>query len=61
MAKLGRPKKPDAKKGSVHFRIGEKETEMLRELSKRNEKTRTDIFVGLLEREYERVVGKKEE
>lgn len=61
MSKRGRPKKPDAKRDSIHFRLGEKESSMLLELSKKTEKSRTDIFVGLLEREYNRVVGKKED
>lgn len=61
MAKRGRPKKPDAKRDTIHFRIGEKESNMLTKLSGKTGQNRTDIFVGLLEREYKRVVEENKE
>lgn len=59
MAKRGRPKKPDAKRESIHFRLGKDESEMLNELSKKTGKNKTDIFVDLMSKEYERIVGKE--
>lgn len=58
MAKRGRPPKPDAKRESIHFRLGKDESEMLNELSKKTGKSKTDIFVGLVTKEYKRIIEK---
>lgn len=52
MAKLGRPIKPDAKRDGVNIRLTKEESDMLRELSKKTGKTRTDIMVAGLKRIY---------
>ena len=59
MARRGRPPKIDAKRRSVNFRLADGEDLMLRELSKKTGKSRTDIFVELMTREYEKVVRKE--
>ena len=59
MAKRGRPPKPDAKRESIHFRLGKDESEMLNELSKKTGKSKTDIFIGLVMKEYKRIIGKE--
>lgn len=61
MAKRGRPPKPDAKRESIHFRLGKDESEMLNDLSKKTGKNKTDIFVGLITKEYKRIIGKEYE
>lgn len=58
MAKRGRPPKPDAKRDSIHFRLGKDESEMLNDLSKKTGKNKTDIFIGLVTKEYKRIIGK---
>ena len=55
MAKRGRPPKLDAKKQNINFRLADDEASMLRELSKITGRTRTDIFVDLMKKEYSRV------
>ena len=57
--KRGRPVKMDAKRDGVHFRLGEKEKSMLTELSEKTGKSRTDLFVGMLEREHKKVMRRK--
>ena len=59
MAKRGRPPKPDAKRESIHFRLGKDESKMLNDLSKKTGKNKTDIFVGLVMKEYKRIIGKE--
>lgn len=59
MAKRGRPPKPDAKRDSIHFRLGKDESEMLNDLSKKTGKSKTDIFIGLVTKEYKRIIGKE--
>lgn len=54
MAKRGRPVKPDAKRKNVMLRLNDKQTSMLRDLSKRTGRNQTDIFVGLMEEEYKK-------
>lgn len=58
MAKRGRPPKPDAKRDNIHFRLRKDESEMLNDLSKKTGKSKTDIFMKLMTKEYERIVGK---
>lgn len=58
MARRGRPPKPDAKRDSIHFRLGKDESEMLNDLSKKTGKNKTDIFIGLVTKEYKRIIGK---
>jgi uncharacterized protein (DUF1778 family) len=55
MAKRGRPPKLDAKKQNINFRLADDEASMLSELSKITGRTRTDIFVDLMKKEYSRV------
>ena len=59
MAKRGRPLKPDAKRGGIYFRLDENESNMLKELSEKTGKNRTEIFTNLLGREYKRVMKRK--
>ena len=59
MGKIGRPKKLDAKRKKVQFRLKDKQVEMLDNISKKTGRNKTDIFVELMTREYERVVGKE--
>ena len=54
MAKRGRPVKPDAKRKNVMLRLNDKQASMLRDLSKRTGRNQTDIFVGLMEKEYKK-------
>lgn len=59
MARRGRPPKPDAKRDGIHFRLGKDQVEMLNDLSKKTGKNKTDIFIGLVTKEYKRIVGKE--
>lgn len=59
MGKIGRPKKPDTKRKKVQFRLKDKQVEMLDNISKKTGRNKTDIFVDLMTREYERVIGKE--
>lgn len=57
MSKRGRPPKPDAKRKGIRFRLRDDQTEMLDKLSEKTGKSKTDIFVDLMTKEYEHVVG----
>lgn len=59
MAKRGRPVDPNAKRCGIRFRLREDQAKMLYDLSKKIGKSRTDIFVDLMTKEYERVIGKE--
>ena len=59
MAKRGRPINPNAKREGINFRLRKDQAEMLHDLSKKTGRSRTDIFVDLMTREYERVIGKE--
>lgn len=59
MGKIGRPKKPDAKRKKVQFRLKDKQVEMLDNISKKTGRNKTDIFVDLMTKEYGRVVRKE--
>lgn len=59
MAKRGRPRNPNAKRECINFRLRKDQAEMLHDLSKKTGRSRTDIFVDLMTREYERVIGKE--
>lgn len=52
MAKRGRPIKPDAKREAIHFRLNNKQMHMLESLSEWQDKSKTDIFIGLLINEF---------
>lgn len=58
MAKRGRPIKEDAKRDNIHFRIGKDESNMLTELIEHTNANRTDLFIDLLRKEYDRVFNK---
>lgn len=60
MAKRGRPIKPDAKRNGLNIRFGTEENDMLLKLSELTGKTRTEVFVDSLRREYNRVVRNNE-
>ena len=59
MGKIGRPKKLDAKRKKVQFRLKDKQVEMLDNISKKTGRNKTDIFVDLMTKEYGRVVRKE--
>ena len=59
MAKRGRPVDPNAKREGINFRLRKDQAEMLHDLSKKTGRSRTDIFVDLMTREYERVIGEE--
>ena len=59
MARRGRPIKEDAKRYGICFRLRKDQAEMLHDLSKKTGKSRTDIFVDLMTKEYERVIGEE--
>lgn len=59
MAKRGRPRNPSAKREGINFRLRKDQAEMLHDLSKKTGRSRTDIFVDLMTKEYERVIGKE--
>ena len=59
MAKRGRPRNPNAKREVINFRLRKDQAELLHDLSKKTGISRTDIFVDLMTREYERVIGKE--
>lgn len=59
MAKRGRPIDPNAKRDGIRFRLRADQVKMLRDLSEKTGKSRTELFVGLIEQEYERVIGKE--
>lgn len=59
MGKIGRPKKPDAKRKKVQFRLKDKQVEMLDNISKKTGRNKTDIFVDLMTKEYGRVIRKE--
>lgn len=59
MGKIGRPKKPDAKRKKAQFRLKDKQVEMLDNISKKTGRNKTDIFVDLMTKEYGRVVRKE--
>ena len=54
MGKIGRPKKLDAKRKKVQFRLKDKQVEMLDNISKKTGRNKTDIFVDLMTKEYGR-------
>lgn len=56
MAKRGRPRDPNAKREGINFRLRKDQAEMLHDLSKKTGRSRTDIFVDLMTKEYERVI-----
>lgn len=55
MGKIGRPKKPDAKRKKVQFRLKDKQVEMLDNISKKTGRNKTDIFVDLITHEHDRL------
>lgn len=55
MGKMGRPKKPDAKRKVVQFRLKDKQVDMLKNISEKTGRNKTDIFVDLITREHNRV------
>lgn len=59
MAKRGRPRNSNAKREGINFRLRKDQAEMLHDLSKKTGRSRTDIFVDLMTKEYERVIGKE--
>ncbi len=59
MGKIGRPKKLDAKRKKVQFRLKDKQVEMLDNISKKTGRNKTDIFVDLMTKEYGRVIRKE--
>ena len=59
MAKRGRPVDPNAKRYGIRFRLREDQAKMLHAISKKTGRSRTDIFVDLMTKEYERVIGKE--
>lgn len=59
MAKRGRSVDSNAKRYGIRFRLRKDQADMLHDLSKKTGRSRTDIFVDLMTKEYERVVGKE--
>jgi len=59
VGKIGRPKKLDAKRKKVQFRLKDKQVEMLDNISKKTGRNKTDIFVDLMTKEYGRVIRKE--
>ena len=59
MSKRGRPIKVNAKRNNVRFRLTNDQADILKELSEKSGKSRTDIFVDLITKEHERVVGEE--
>ena len=55
MAKIGRPKKLDAKRKVVQFRLNDRLAEMLDNISEKTGRNKTDIFVELITHEHRRV------
>ncbi len=55
MGKIGRPKKLDAKRKKVQFRLKDKQAEMLDNISKKTGRNKTDIFVDLITHEHDRL------
>ena len=55
MGKIGRPKKLDAKRKKVQFRLKDKQVEMLDNISKKTGRNKTDIFVDLITHEHDRL------
>ena len=55
MVKRGRPIKPDAKRDGMNIRLSSDENKMLWEIAEKTGKTRTDVLVDGLRREYERI------
>lgn len=55
MGKIGRPKKLDAKRKKVQFRLKDKQVEMLDNISKKTGRNKTDIFVDLISHEHDRL------
>lgn len=59
MARRGRPKKPNARRGGVHIRLNDEEVSMLEELSDKNNKPRAEIFRELMVGEYQKSIKKE--
>nr|WP_296955223.1 hypothetical protein [uncultured Mediterraneibacter sp.] len=55
MSKKGRRRKPDAKRKGANFRVNDNQLNMLNAISETTGKSKTDIFVDLVSREYERI------
>lgn len=55
MGKIGRPKKLDAKRKKVQFRLKDKQAKMLDNISKKTGRNKTDIFVDLITHEHDRL------
>lgn len=57
----GRPPKENAKRKGIRVRLNNEEADMLSELSSKTGRTRSDIFVDLMHKEYKRTVcGRRE-
>ena len=57
----GRPPKENAKRTGIRVRLNNEEADMLSELSSKTGRTRSDIFVDLMRKEYKRTVcGRRE-
>ncbi len=57
----GRPLKENAKRKGIRVRLNNEEADMLSELSAKTGRTRSDIFVDLMRKEYKRTVrGRRE-
>lgn len=54
--KRGRPPKVNAKRKGIRIRLNDEEADMLSELSAKTGRTRSDIFVDLMSKEYKRTV-----
>ena len=55
MAKIGRPKKLDAKRKVVQFRLKDNQVKMLDNITEKTGLNKTDVFVELITREHSRI------
>lgn len=58
MAKRGRPINPDAKRNGMNIRLSTEENAILFKLSEMTGKTRTEVLVDSMKKQYENLIKK---